>query len=368
VALAALIIAIEDDDAAKEPRHLFGMPILEYQARQAAAAGARHIIIHAERVPANLVGALDQLKSDGMTVGLVRTAREAADAVHPDELVLIFSGPVLADMPFLKEQCNAARATIFTRPLVPNVAGQELIDAEHAWAGVALLPGGLLRHTATMLGDWSLAPTLLRLGVQAGVKRLSLTGDFDQKIFIASTAPGLADKTSALWHDRLSRVFARNLSKIPYRPSAIAFLPLILLVLTLALAAISWNIAALILFAVMAIPATAVGLLLDASLNQSRWPTLYEAARPWVGRILFVLASFAAMAAGSGWEALVLALWVTWLLAMAPTQDPPFYFGETTTSALIAGGLLTGFPISGFCLALAHGLLSTLRLRFSSIA
>ncbi len=368
MALAALIIASDEYGAGKEAISLFGMPVLEFQARQAAAAGARHVIIHAERVPANLVAALDYLKSDGMTVGLVRTAREAADAVHPDELVLIFSGPVQADMPFLKEQCNAGHPIIFTRPLVPNLAGQELIDAEHAWAGVALLPGGLLRHTATMLGDWALAPTLLRLGVQAAVKRLSLTGSFDKKIFAASTASALADKTGASCPDRLSSLVARNLATIPYRPTVMAFLPLALLSVTVALAAIGWMIAALVLFAGITIPAAAIGLLVTASLHQSRWLTFYEAARPWVGRILFVFASFAAMAAGSGWEAPVLALWVTWLLGTAPTQPAPFHFSETTTSALIAGGLSIGYPVSGFCLALAHGLFSTLRMRFSAVA
>ncbi len=373
MALAALIIATEEEGAEGTSvrsfgLRLFGMPLLEYQARQAAAAGARHIIVYAERVSADLVSALDHLKADGLAVVIVRTAREAADAIHPDELAIIFAGAVQADLSFLKAQCEAREPVIFTRPLVPNLAGQELIDADHAWCGVALLPGELLRNTATLLGDWDLAPTLLRLGVQAGVKRLSLVGEAAHAVSRASAAALLADGNDTSWHKRLSGVLARSLANLPYRVNLLAVLPLIILLGTLALAVMGWIAAALALFVVLAVPAAAIERLTVASLHRSRWLSLYEVGRPFVGRLLILLSAIALKIPPLGWEPIIVGLWTLWLLFMVVKQPAPFQFNETTVSILIFLGLLSPIPIAGLALALGLGLASTLKARFSAQA
>ncbi len=368
MALAALIIASDEDGLDQGFLTLFGMPLLEFQARQAAAAGALHIIIHAERVPADLVNAMDHLKADGINAGLVRSAREAADAVHPDELVLIFAGPVQAEMAFLKAQCALGQPCILTRPLIPNLAGQELIDADNAWAGIALLPGGTLRHTATMLGDWALAPTVLRLGIQAGVKRLLLTGALTDKVQRASPGLILSDEPGASLSARLIGIAARKMATLRYRVALLALLPLALLAVSAGLVLVGWIGTALGLFVALYIPAAAIGRLAEVAMHRSRWLIFYEAARPWAGRALIIVASTGMMNDVIGWEAPVMALWCVWLLAMAPSRPAPFFADETSATTVVLLGILSPFPAAGIICALVQNLLSTLKARFSDLA
>jgi hypothetical protein len=367
VALAALIIASDDDGASVGSASLFGMPVLEFQARQAAAAGARHIIIHTDRVPANLVSALDQLKSDGLAVALVRTAREAADAVHPDELVLVMAGPVQANMGFLKQHCDQAEPLILTRMLVPNSVGQELIDADHAWAGMALLQGQLLRHTATMLGDWALAPTLLRLGVQAGAKRLLLDGPLASMVKPATALAALDSGPEVTLADRFPAFLARKVAALPYRLTYIAGLPLALIILACALVLAGWVVSGLVLFVAVTVPAAAIDRLADAALFQSKWLAAYARFRPWAAWLLIGATSFAPLIAGSGSEAAIIGLWIIWLFAVQPLKQMPLYFCETSAIMLIIAGLLSPFPVAGFVAALVHGLSSSLKVRFSEL-
>ena len=365
MALAALIIAGDGEGSAGAAAPIFGMPLLEFQARQAASAGAAHIIIHAERVPATLVQGIDRLRDDGITAVLVRTAREAADAVHPDELVLIISGAVMIDMPFLKKQCATNDPVIVTRPLILNLAGQELIDADHAWAGVALLPGGLLRHTATMLGDWALAPTLLRLAVQASIKRLSLDDVRADSVRPATGVDLLAARADASVEDKVTAFVARKLAALPLRIGLLAAAPLMLMAFTVGFALLGWTITALFLFVLVSVLAEAVGRIATAALHPSRALSLYERVRPWVGRGLILAASLALMAAGSGLEAPVMALWCVWLFTTAPVRPLPWYAGETLSAVVLALGLFSPFPIAGIVIVLLHILAATIKTRFS---
>ena len=84
MALASLIIgcaALDDGMTPRAALPFLGQSLLEYQARQAAAAGARHNVILVERVPAALVAGIDRLKRDGLDVELARTVADAADRI-----------------------------------------------------------------------------------------------------------------------------------------------------------------------------------------------------------------------------------------------------------------------------------------------
>src|SRR3546814_9073084 len=50
--------------------------------------------------------------------------------------------------------------------------GFERIDATARWAGLALLPGTMVREVSRRFGDWDLQSTLLRTAVQSGAARM----------------------------------------------------------------------------------------------------------------------------------------------------------------------------------------------------
>lgn len=175
MALASLIIGCATLDDGITPRAavpFLGQSLIEYQARQAAAAGARHIVVLVERVPAALVAGIDRLKRDGLDIELARTVADAADRIHPDEQLLLIGDGVIARQDLLKRAAQSISPALFTVPDSGAALRHERIDAGARWAGFALIDGTMLRKTAAMLGDWDLQSTLLRRIVQAQATRI----------------------------------------------------------------------------------------------------------------------------------------------------------------------------------------------------
>ncbi len=196
MALAALIAAYRESDEPGGPLRavlpLAGRTLLERQARLAASAGAERILVLVERVPKELLSAIDRLRREGIPIGLARSAGEAADQVDPDEELLLVADGFIGDESHVR---RIAGATPFALLTVPD--GQvddrfERIDAGSRWAGLALIDGALLRETAAMLRDWDAQSTLLRRAVQAGARMLSVRGEgADAQLVIAERAADL---------------------------------------------------------------------------------------------------------------------------------------------------------------------------------
>jgi hypothetical protein len=179
LALAALIAACKTTDepggdALRATLPLVGRTLIEHQARQAARAGAGHVIILVERLPAALIAAIDRLRRSGISVEIARSVDDAADRVHPDEALLLIADGCIAGQGAIDRLAASKVPTLLTVPDEPGREGFERIDAGARWAGVALIDGARLRDTAAMLGDWDLESTLLRRAVQEGAARLSV--------------------------------------------------------------------------------------------------------------------------------------------------------------------------------------------------
>ena len=179
MALAALISAYHE---LGEPGHLratlplAGRTVLERQARLAASAGANPVIILVERLPAQLTAAVERLRRDRVPVKLARSAEEAAEALDPnDRLLLVADGAILPRSQHARLAAEEGTAVL----TVPDGAYGELyerIDADSRWAGLAAIAVAQLRDTASMLRDWDLQSTLLRRTLQAGARHLAAEG------------------------------------------------------------------------------------------------------------------------------------------------------------------------------------------------
>ncbi|USI71767.1 hypothetical protein [Sphingomonas morindae] len=173
--LAALIAAVrEADDGAGLIATLpvAGHALLERQVRLAVAAGAGHVVLLVERVPAALTSAIDRLRRDGITVDVARSAGDGADRFHPDERVLIFADGALAPAGQVARLAASAAPALLTIGEARPDGAFERIDSGARWSGLALVSGDLLRRTVAMLGDWDLHSTLLRRAVGASARRL----------------------------------------------------------------------------------------------------------------------------------------------------------------------------------------------------
>jgi hypothetical protein len=380
VALAALIIA--QDGEAGQPEQaallpLLGQTVIEFQARQAHAVGATHLIICAAQFPAALVSAVDRLRAEGINASFARNAHEAAESIHPDEDLLLFAEGAIASTERLQDLAVIEKAAIIVRAHNPQTAHLELIDADHVWAGIARIDGALIRKTSAILGEWSLAPTLLRMAIQAGASRIELKEGGRQDITVIRDRPGARDAGDQLLSlekprqiDALSQFGVDPIAKLAAKiaghsalPFAIiALIPLALMLVAIGLAAFWWIKTALAVFVVAAIPAVAATKLGSASLRRAKALDWHFRAKSWVGRGLIFAATYWLVLLGSDWGCLVLAAWIVWQLAIS-SKSGLWGASEEGCILILLIGLMSGFPVAGLILALLSALIAPMALR-----
>jgi hypothetical protein len=196
--LAALIAAYHDADAPESGLRatlpLAGRTLVERQARIAASAGASPIILYVERLPVELVTAVERLRGEGIPVTVARSAAEAADAIHPDDRLLLIADGVIADEAHIALLLTGGSNALLTVPDQGVSEHFERIDAQSRWGGLALVSGQFLKQTAQMIQDWDLQSTLLRRAVQAGARQFSTrSGEDKGYVAIAATKADLVD-------------------------------------------------------------------------------------------------------------------------------------------------------------------------------
>ena len=195
--LAALIAAYHESDepggGLRATVQLAGRRLVERQARLAAAAGASPIVLAVERVPPELTAAIDRLRSEGLKLIVARSAEEAAEAVHPQDRLLLLGDGLIAAETHMTRIAALGGHVILTIPDVRADDRYERIDAESRWAGLAMIDGALLQDTSRMLRDWDLQSTLLRRTVQAGARQLVVTDTAAEPLVVAEGPGDLAE-------------------------------------------------------------------------------------------------------------------------------------------------------------------------------
>jgi hypothetical protein len=169
--LAALIIA---EDSLGSPLVL-GRSLTELQIARVVATGARHVVCLVQQVSTQLLAVADNLRANGLTIDIVRSVADAADAIHPDEHVFLVASQVLISGKTLDTLLMSNPPAILCVENDAKYAQLELVDSSARWTGYALLSGATLRAVANMIGDWDAASTLLRQLVQEDARRISLS-------------------------------------------------------------------------------------------------------------------------------------------------------------------------------------------------
>lgn len=157
--------------------HFAGQTLVEYQARQAARAGADRIMILVSLITPALSQAVDRLNADGISVALIRDmVSMVRDAPRDGDTLLVADGAIVAQAHFdalAEREGNALLVTDDSRASAPF----ERIDAGQRWAGLARISPDLLFGTLDMIGDWDLSLTLVRAAVQSGARRVTVPQD-----------------------------------------------------------------------------------------------------------------------------------------------------------------------------------------------
>jgi hypothetical protein len=368
--LAALIIADEDGaEAGSALVPILGQPLVELQVRQAHAAGAGHIVICTAQVPAGLVAALDRLRADAINVAIVRSAREAADSIHPDEAVLLIGQGCAATTDLIHQMAAGDNSLVAVEPLDPRSHRQELIDAQHGWAGLARIDGSLVRKTSQIPGDWALGPTLLRLAIQAGAGRFNVATEKGSRVrhIVTSADAGLAARdflsgsvskggegSVAAIVKPIGTLIAQQLGLFNAPVSIVAAIPLALLLLAITAGLLGWSIAAFSLFLLSIFPGFAAQTLIEATIKKSRILGAFWSLRPWIGRIILIGFGWSTMTQGWGREALILALWLVWMLWDGRDEEGVWRSDEDSAILFCLGGSTMGFPVIGVAAAIFH--------------
>lgn len=192
--LAALICAYQESDepgdGLRATLPLAGRTLLERQARLAASIGARPVVLLVERMPPELLAAIDRLRAEGIAITIARTASDAGEAVHPEDRLLLIADGLVTDDSQINRLLTAEGDVLLTVTDADADDRFERIDAHCRWAGLAILKGGLLKQTAAMLQDWDLQSTLLRRAVQGGARPMACGG--------ANGRPTIAERTADL--------------------------------------------------------------------------------------------------------------------------------------------------------------------------
>lgn len=143
-------------------------------------------MVAVERVPPDLLAAMDRLRGQGFEVIVARTAADAADAIPPEDRLLLVADGLLASTAHVERLLALGGLALLTVPDVRVDDRFERIDAHSRWAGLALIDGALLHRTADALGDWDLQSTLLRRAVQGGARQIAVRGEeVDEQITVA---------------------------------------------------------------------------------------------------------------------------------------------------------------------------------------
>lgn len=343
LSVAALIFAPPTDVEMAYPSQVLvvGQSVLEFQVRSAHRAGAQHILVFAERITSHILAAIDRLARDAIKVELVRTAAEAGDHLHPEELTMVAAANVVAEPAVFNHLVERVAVCVLA---VRDVAGSEAlerIDGFTRWSGLALLSGSLIRQTAHTVGEWDFAGTLLRQALQAGVALEIQDRSENEALLIAIVqdqetatmvnkallrgeqvpSAGLIDQY--LWAP-LSSLVMPWLLRGAIEPNFWVALVGLLSIMTLACAWFAPMIVPLLIFVVAGLVTRIAQRLVRISLRSARHINIIIMGRAIAGGMSFVIIARHLVDYGIGWGYYILAVWLLLELFRLSILDPWF--------------------------------------------
>lgn len=201
--LAGLIFAT--DDAQDRPDMLAaslpfgGSTLIEFQARLIVGAGASQIVVVVTRLTPELTGALNRIKRRGVAVDTVRTAREAAEKLHPLARVILIADALVTTERIVALLSGEGREAILVTADANALPGLERVGHDAIWAGMARIGAQRIVEVAELPPDYDFASTLLRVTAQAGADQVPLSAiDAGAGHWVERNSVRLRDRNAAM--------------------------------------------------------------------------------------------------------------------------------------------------------------------------
>jgi len=172
MALVGLLVASHPRaDIAEEPRatlRIAGQALIERNLGLLRRAGVARTIVLVDLSAPRIERILTDSARQGLDI--VENAADMATLLNDDDRVLLIEEGVLLDERLVLGVARApAVPALAVWPPPPEGPGEAIrLDADHAFASVALLSGHALRVMARELGDWDLEQSALRVALNDG--------------------------------------------------------------------------------------------------------------------------------------------------------------------------------------------------------
>lgn len=151
-----------------------GRSVAALQLELALRLGCERVVCLADGLNEGILPLLHRTEGAGASFHALSGARALSGLVKAQDDLFVFSEGVVPDPPLVGELLGE-RSGIVALPAEAGVeAGFERIDRDHAWAGVARLPGSGVERLAEMPIDVDIVSALLRVGLQSGVRLVPL--------------------------------------------------------------------------------------------------------------------------------------------------------------------------------------------------
>ena len=152
-----------------------GRSVAALQLDLALRLGCERIVCLAEGLDEGVLPLLHRAEQGGATFHALSSARSLSGLVRAQDELFLFAEGVVPD-PLVVGELLGERSGIVALPAEPGIeAGFERIDRDHAWAGVARLPGSAVERLVEMPFEVDAVPALLRVGLQTGTRIVPLT-------------------------------------------------------------------------------------------------------------------------------------------------------------------------------------------------
>lgn len=151
-----------------------GRSVAALQLDLALRLGCERIVCLAEGLDEGVLPLLHRAEQGAATFHALSSARSLSGLVRAQDELFLFAEGVVPD-PLVVGELLGERSGIVALPAEPGIeAGFERIDRDHAWAGVARLPGSAVERLVEMPFEVDAVPALLRVGLQTGTRIVPL--------------------------------------------------------------------------------------------------------------------------------------------------------------------------------------------------
>lgn len=151
-----------------------GRSVAALQLDLALRLGCERIVCLAEGLNEGVLPLLHRAEQGGATFHALSSARSLSGLVRAQDELFLFAEGVVPD-PLVVAELLGERSGIVALPAEAGVeAGFERIDRDHAWAGLARLPGSAVERLVEMPFEVDAVPALLRVGLQTGTRLVPL--------------------------------------------------------------------------------------------------------------------------------------------------------------------------------------------------